>query len=626
VNTNGRPPVPAEQPAEAEERPRAGHGEPDTKTSGTLGIYAATLRRQWALVALAVIVAGVSGFLVSSARPHTYEATAKVLLGEQGSVDALLGAGGRSPDQERDINTSVQLVGLDSIADRVRRRTGLRVSTASLLRRVTAAIQGNTDILDITARGADPKMAAATANAFAIEYRKFRTQSARATVDQALNEAERRLRHLGPGADRTPFGRRLAAEFNRLQILAAFQTGGVQIVRPATPPASPSGRGGLEAATIAAALGMLLAGGLIVLFARADHRLHDEDDVERAVRLPVLASVPWRPTRLLAGRHAHGERYDDASHEAYGTLAARLGYSRIGMAPRVLLLASAGDGEATPAVTLDLARALRTIGRTVVAVETDLRAPRWADELNLQPSRGLAQLLMLGEETLESAIFDLAGSSAEMPAKCSSTNGGRALVLPAGLRTPQPQRLLAGNGMAGLVHDAWSRADFVLLAAPPFSRESEVLTVAALCDGALIIVRRGRTTEHDARRAKRSLEDIDVRIIGAVVAGAPARTAVLPRPGRPVTRALEHHHSSELQADRVTDGADRETRDERIRAMLTAGTSQAQIARELGITRGRVSRIAKDLREQGLLGPARADAPSAPSTRDGHAPRGKGQR
>lgn len=602
MTQNGRHPTPAEPSNRSAEPARPGNIEPHVETGANLGVYLATLRRHRLLVALMIILAAAFGFAASSVGPRSYEATASVLLGQKGSVDALLGRAAPSADPERDLNTSVQLVALDSIANRVRRRLALRESADTLLSSVKTAVEGNSDIVSIRARASGPGLAARIANAFAVEYRDFRTESARAGVAAALTEAQRRLKALGPDAGATSFGRRLAAEVNRLQILSAFETGGVQIVRRATPPTTPSGMSALKTATLAALLGMILAGGVIVVLARTDHRLHDENDVERA-GLAVLASVPAeRRNAPFIGRLLDRSD-DDASREAYATLAGWLGYSNLGKVPRTVLLTSLGDGGAAPSVALGLARALRTIARRVVAIEADLRTPRWSGELNLRFDRGLADLL-LGHEALNSAVFDLPEDAGRV-ATHAAVNDGYAWLLPVGRRVTEPQALLAGNRMAGLVQEAWHGADFVLIAAPAIARAGEVLALAALCDGAVIIVERGRVTEEAARRAVRSLEDIDVPVLGAVVTRVSRRWSV-PRVGRQARRPRRRGLSKELVTrDGFTrpeeDREDGASRNARVLAMLQSGTSQAEIARELGIARTRVGRIAKDLREQGLL-------------------------
>ena len=202
---------------------------------------------------------------------------------------------------------------------------------------------------------------------------------------------------------------------------------------------------------VAAVLGVLLACGLVVVITRTDDRLHDENDVERAVGLPVLASIP-RPgsARLGTTRNDRG-RTDDETDAAYLTLAARLGYGKAGAAPRVVLLTSPDDTASASSVGLELAAALRAISRSAIAIEADLREPCWAAELNLDPSVGLARVL-LGEGTFESARLPVPEG---LIGSAPSPDDGAAWVVPAGPPVARPETLLAGNAMAALVEEAW---------------------------------------------------------------------------------------------------------------------------------------------------------------------------
>jgi capsular polysaccharide biosynthesis protein/Mrp family chromosome partitioning ATPase len=504
--------------------PETGGREPSAPP-GALGPYIATVRREWPVIVLAVIVAGVFGYAARAAMSPGYEATAQVLVGQPQPVDALLGRPMPSADPERDLNTSVQLAGLESVATRVRRRLGLRDAPSALLGHVGIAPAGNSDIVSIVARDGDPSMAANIANAFAIEFRNARAESSRARVDEALSDARLRLRRLGPAVQDSRFGRDLAGEVERLQTLATFRTGDVEIVQRALPPALPSGLSAFKAGIIAAVLAALVAAGAIVLLTRTDHRLHEEDDVERAVGAPVLGSVPRGRGTAWPKTAASDRASRDAGGEAYLTLAARLSYRGLGTGPRVIVVTSVDDDGSAPVLALGVAKAFRTISRTVIAMEADMRAPRWAQEMKLKRSVGLATVL-LGDGALESARLALPDR------RCAAeraSHDGRAWVVPAGRAVPRPEALLASNAMAALVEDASDQADFVLIAAPPMTLQGAALSITALCDGALLVVRASRTTDDAARRAGRRLQDVGIPLVGAVLTGVRRPPAGAPR-------------------------------------------------------------------------------------------------
>jgi polysaccharide biosynthesis transport protein len=451
--------------------------------------YAATLRRWWALAAAIVVVTALAALVVSAQRPKSYVATAKVLLGQQRQVDALLGNSDYSSDPERELNTSVQLITLEPIADRVRDSLGLHESPAALVGRVTAAVDRNSNIVAISARDADAARAAAIANAFAAGYRDYRARSARAGVRDAIASAQARLLHMPDGQERTA----LQAELTRLSVAEAFQTGGVQFVNEATAASATVHPRPLTSALLGAFLGLVLAGLAIVVLARTDRRVAGDRDLEEHTGRPVVARIPRAP---------------GAAADALVTLALSLAHGPLGRKPAdVLLLTSAGPDEGTPDAAMGLARALGTVGVRTIAIEADLRTPAFAEGLELEDHRGLTAVLD-GAAELEGELVDI---------------GEGAAALPAGATVPFPQALLASERMAEVVEQACGRADLVLLAGPPAGVVGDSLALAGLVDEVLLVARVDVSRPEELRRAMRALSDAGIPPAGVVVTVRPAR-------------------------------------------------------------------------------------------------------
>jgi capsular polysaccharide biosynthesis protein len=276
-----------------------------------LGRYAATLRRQW-LLALAVIAAGAfTGYAVASAQTPAYSATAKVLLDQDRRVDALLGTDAYAPDPERELNTGVLLITQPPIADRVRRSLGL----AGPLR-VSTAPDSNSSIVAITATDADPERSARIANAFAAEYARYRSQTARRAVDDALTAARGRRDALADPGE-------LDAEIRRLETLAAFASSGVQLVARADAADAARRPRPLLAGFVGGFLGLLLAAVVVVVLTRTDPRVRRDSDVELATGRPVISPTAlalWLrgPVVLLLGDGSVEAAYDVARALAIG--------------------------------------------------------------------------------------------------------------------------------------------------------------------------------------------------------------------------------------------------------------------------------------------------------------------
>jgi polysaccharide biosynthesis transport protein len=461
-----------------------------SKTPGeALERYASTLRRRWPLATAIVVVAMLAALVVAMARPKSYEATAKVLLGQQRQVEMVLGTGDYSSDPERELNTSVQLIRLEPIAEGVRRALGLRESPAALGARVTTAVDHNSNIVAITVSDGDAKRAAAIANAFAAGYREYRARSARAAVEDAIASAQARL----AGLESEPERRALGAELTRLEVAQALQTGGVQVVHEATAGSATSHPRPLRAALLGGLVGLMAAALAIVVLARTDRRAGGDDDLEEVTGRRVVAHIP---------------RSRSAAADAMMTLALSIARGGVGQSPAgVLLLTSAGPDEGAPEVAVGLARAFGAVGLKTVAIEADFRRPSFSKTLGLTEAGGLAAVLA-GRRELETELVAI---------------GPEAAVLPAGGTATLPQALLAGERMAATVEEACGRSDVVLLLAAPVGMFGDAVALAGVVHEALLVARVDVTRPDELGRAVAALTEAGIPPAGIVSTERPAR-------------------------------------------------------------------------------------------------------
>jgi capsular polysaccharide biosynthesis protein/MinD-like ATPase involved in chromosome partitioning or flagellar assembly len=451
--------------------------------------YSAALRRWWPLAAAIVVIAGLMGVAVAARLPKSYTATAKVLLGQQRQVDSLLGTADYSPDPERELNTSLQLITLEPIADEVSRSLGLREPGSALVGQVATAVDRNSNIVAISVRDHDPARAAVIANAFAAAYRDYRARSDRVALQDAIAAAQRQLMELSSERAR----RALRRELTRLEVAEPLQTGGVQVVHEATAASATRSPRPMLSGLLGAFLGLVVAGLTIVVLGRTDRRVFGDGDLEDLTGRPVIARVPRAPR---------------AAGDAFVSLALSLTHDRAGGSPAgILLVTSAGPGEGTPEVALGLTRAFGVIGRRAIAMEADLRDPTFAERLGAAPTGGLAAVLA-----------GTAGLDGELAAV-----GPRAAAVPAGFTSEVPQALLAGDRMEATVEEACGRADVVVIAGAPAGVVGDSLAVADLVDKVLLVARDDVTRPDELRRALRALTDAGVPPAGVVATVRPRR-------------------------------------------------------------------------------------------------------
>ncbi len=125
--------------------------------------YIAVVRRWWWTLLVAAWVAGLTGFLVASQIPPTYESRVQLLVGPINTDANTLRASGQL------VQTYAQLVTTEPLLDSAIRETGLDVDPVDLVAAVRATANDVTRILSIRVQAGSPEDAATLANAIASE-------------------------------------------------------------------------------------------------------------------------------------------------------------------------------------------------------------------------------------------------------------------------------------------------------------------------------------------------------------------------------------------------------------------------------------------------------------------------
>ena len=94
-------------------------------------------------------------------------------------------------------------------------------------------------------------------------------------------------------------------------------------------------------------------------------------------------------------------------------------------------------------------------------------------------------------------------------------------VLPAGPVPLNPSELLGSRAMTALLEDVRPRYDFVILDTPAVLPVADAVAVSARADGAVLVVRYGRTSEEQVSDAVGSLETVGAPLLGVVLTRTP---------------------------------------------------------------------------------------------------------
>jgi Mrp family chromosome partitioning ATPase len=539
--------------------------------SGYLGMdlpgFIALVRRRARLIAAIVAAAVLLALVASLLQSSRYRATADLLFGPSPAAEAL-GAelGGTSDDlPERVAATNLALASLDGVAARAKEQLRASSSAEELKAAVTVRTTGDSDIGTVTAEWDSAAGAAEVANAFATQIVATRDEAARAGIQRAIDALNGALGAQAPDAPPATT-RALQDRISTLQGLAAVDSGGVRVVEPATPPRERSSPRPLRNAVIAGFVALVLALLLVLVLARIEDPVSDEDQLTALVGAPVLARLP-------------DARNDAALADAFEFLRLNVQFQRRGDDGVAYAITSAKAGEGKTMVAGRLACALGASGAKVVLVDHDVRKPELNRHMNpydepadtFAPAQdGKERMWVTAEpppngrrsyddKQIEAALTQLALCDGDARRACralketglvvaestlrgwkavaelrAAWSGGADAHVPHATLKPGVRLLTVAERPAlaalpsdrvrlrRLLADLKTSADFVIVDTVPVTAAADASAVAAEADGVILVVDLARLRRRDVVATTRQLANAQATIVGVVL----NRTAV----------------------------------------------------------------------------------------------------
>lgn len=195
-----------------------------------------------------------------------------------------------------------------------------------------------------------------------------------------------------------------------------------------------------------------------------------------------------------------------AAAEAYRTLRTNLMFSSVEHPIQTLLVTSSVADEGKSESLANLAVSFAQAGHKTILVDADLRRPQ-QHRIWQVDNRGLTTM-MLDDSAL-----------ANPPLVATSIEDLQ--LLPAGEDAPNPADLLSSPRMNEIIGVLKARAAYVLFDGPPVLAATDATLLGTKLDGVLLVVRAGQSRRDQTIRARDALEQVHVRVVGAVLTNAP---------------------------------------------------------------------------------------------------------
>jgi capsular exopolysaccharide synthesis family protein len=429
------------------------------------------LRERWKLiVAVTVLAAMASAALTARMTPRYASSVTFYVSAEINTTDPAIAYQGALLSQQA-VQSYADLLAGPRLAGSVIRYLGLPMTPSQLAAEVSARSVPQTVLLTATVTDTSARRAREIAAGIGIQFVR-----------------------LVSGLERPPGQKHAAVR--------------VTVVAPATLPASPVSPNRVRNVGIAAAFGLLIGIAFAAGRRSLDTTIKSTDQLAAVTAgRAVIGTVPFdsaaRKHPLVADDGPLGHRL-----EAYRKISTNLQFIDIDVPHKALLVTSCLANEGKSSTVCNLAIMQAQFGKRVIVVESDLRRPRATSYLGLPNGLGLTDVLV-GKAGLSEAI----------------QTWGRDLfdVLASGPTPPSPSDLLGSQRMSQLVDQLRRQYDLILIDAPPVLPFADAVATGPACDGAILIVRYGKTRIPQVQQAVEALSAVGVPILGSVLTMTAAR-------------------------------------------------------------------------------------------------------
>jgi capsular exopolysaccharide synthesis family protein len=433
--------------------------------------YLHGLRRRWAaIVLLAVLGVGVA-WAWAMTQPRVYESTASAYISLAKSDEQAAPGQGLSIARTY-VASFLDLATWRSVAEYAISDLNLNTTPADLVNQITTTNPDATTILQVQARAGSPAAARALAGAW--------VAGLQATVDKVD----------GTGA-------KGSAPVN------------VHLGDPASLPASPISPDVKLALTVGGVIGLGFGIAFGLIRAASDRRIRPSDAIDQKLGTAVMGTIPLITDRDTESAVRAARR--DASFaysEALRTLRTNLQFIDVDHPPRTIVITSPLPGDGKSRVACELAKTLAATGAPVILIDGDLRRSTVAKFFELPSGAGLTDVL-----AGRVSVADVLQQAKAAP---------NLLVLTAGSTPPNPSEVLGSARMHALLGELAAHAT-VIIDAPPLLSVTDAAVLAHQSDGALLVLRAGKTTYDLAEKALEALHKAHGRTLGLVLNRVPLR-------------------------------------------------------------------------------------------------------
>ena len=240
----------------------------------------------------------------------------------------------------------------------------------------------------------------------------------------------------------------------------------------------------------------LIVGSLVSLIRdKLDNVFHDVDEIKDSLKIPHLSHVPYvrifenlrdKKSSVLetlnndnldqSNEETKNEQYERFFYqEAFRNLYTSIRFLDTDKNLKSIVLTSSLPAEGKSLINILFAKTLSDLGEKVLLIDADLRKPTLHTKLGINNLKGLSNLLTNKDLTPSKVIQKIPGNK-------------NWSVLTAGIKPPDPTRLLSSKRLKDLITELENEFDLILFDTPPVSHMSDAILVSKSTSGIILLV------------------------------------------------------------------------------------------------------------------------------------------
>lgn len=224
---------------------------------------------------------------------------------------------------------------------------------------------------------------------------------------------------------------------------------------------------------IIAGLGIPLSG--IYMTEVLNDKIQSKRDIQAATRTPILGEISHNSSgkALIVT-----EQNSTSISELFRLIRSNLQFATAGKENKVMMITSSQSGEGKTFFSINLAASLALIGKRVVLLELDLRAPSMSRQLGKAPGLGVSDYLAGGSKKI--SLEDVVRPLSAVPGF---------YVVSSGSLPPNPAELMTSPNLANMIHALKASFDFIIIDTAPVGKVADSFSLASLVDSTIFLTR-----------------------------------------------------------------------------------------------------------------------------------------